>query len=267
MELVENSFRLQDRTAIIIGESESINQAIGRKLTQLGTDVAFLNTNIERAQKYCEQLMNNHEVNDKYGKAIAIKTDLSKIANYQDSISRVAESFGGVDILIDNSSANKIESFKDAKLHESLEGLIEVNLRAPLFFTHAAFRFLESRKRGRVIFLLPDLVRLGLAQNSILAATRTGLIHFAKSFAREVQANNITVNCVACGLSEEFLLSQTPDLKSLPAALELTQKKMPEAQLMDAERIANLVAFLASPLGSGITGQTIVVNQGLSMHC
>ncbi len=265
MDLVENSFRLQDRTAIITGDCESINQAIGRKLTQLGTDVAFLNTNIDRAQKYCEQLMNNHEVNDKYGKAIAIKTDFSKISNYQDSISKVAESFGGVDILIDNSSSNKIENFKDAKLHESLEAMIEVNLRAPLFFTHAAYRFLESRKRGRVIFLLPDLVRMGLAQNSLFAATRTGLIHFAKSFAREVHASSITVNCVASGLSEEFLLGQNPEAKSPQAALEMTQKKHPDAQMMDSERIANLVAFLASPLGSGITGQTIAVNQGLTM--
>ncbi len=265
MELVENSFRLQDRTAIITGECESINQAIGRKLTQLGTDVAFVHTNIERAQKYCEQLMNNHEVNDKYGKAIAIKTEFSKISNYQEAISRVAESFGGVDILIDNMNATKVETFKEAKLHESLETLIETNLRAPLFFTHAALRFLESRKRGRVIYLLPDVTRLGFAQNSLLAATRTSLIHFSKALAREVQASNICVNCIASGLSEEFLLSQTPDTKSLQSALELTQRKLPDAQLMDSERIANFVAFLASPLGSGITGQTIAVNQGLSM--
>ena len=266
MELVENSFRLQDRTAIITGECESINQAIGRKLTQLGTDVAFVHTNVDRAQKYCEQLMNNHEVNDKYGKAIAVKTDFSKITNYQEAISKVAESFGGVDILIDNMSSNIIESFKDTKLHECLETMIEANLRAPLFFTHAALRFLESRKRGRVIYMLPDLARMGLARNSLLAATRTSLVHFAKSLARETQVHNITVNCVASGLSEEFLLAQTPDTKSLQAALELTQKKLPDAQLMDSERIANLVAFLASPLGSGITGQTIAVNQGLSMN-
>ena len=199
MELVENSFRLQDRTAIITGECESINQAIGRKLTQLGTDVAFVHTNIERAQKYCEQLMNNYEVNDKYGKAIAIKTEYNKITNYQDAISKVAESFGGVDILIDNMYATKVETFKEAKLHESLEAMIECNLRAPLVFTHAALRFLESRKRGRVIYLLPDITRMGLAQNSLLAATRTSLIHFTKALAREVQSNNICLRAVEGG--------------------------------------------------------------------
>ncbi len=265
MELVENSFRLQDRTAIITGECESINQAIGRKLTQLGTDVAFIHTHIDRSQKYCEQLMNNHEVNDKYGKAIAIKADFSKPGSYQDSISKVAESFGGADILIDNMSTNKLEFFKDLKFSDCLDPMIEMNLKAPLYFTHAALRFLESRKRGRVIYLLPDLARMGLAQNSLLAATRTGLVHFAKSLAREVQGSNITVNCVASGLSEEFLLGMNPDTKSLQASLEIAQKKLPDAQLMDSERIANLVAFLASPLGSGITGQTIAVNQGMSM--
>ncbi len=265
MELVENSFRLQDRTAIITGDCESVNQAIGRKLTQLGTDVAYVHSNIDRALKYCEQLMNNHEVNDKYGKAIAIKADLGKSANYQDSISKVAESFGGVDILIDNTSAHRFENFKDANIQECLDAMIDLNLKAPLFYTHAALRFLESRKRGRVVYVLPDLARMGILKNSLLAASRTSLIHFAKSLAREVQPSNMTVNCVATGVSEEFLLNQNPEMKSLQTALEHAQKKLPDAQLMDSERIANLVAFLVSPLGSGITGQTIAVNQGLSM--
>ena len=265
MELVENSFRLQDRTAIITGEADSINQALGRKLTQLGTDVAFIHTHIERAQKFCEQLMNNYEVNDKFGKAIAIKVDITKPASFQDAISRVAESFGGVDILIDNMTSYTLHTFKDAQSLEAMDHLLEANLKAPLYFTHAALKFLESRKRGRVIYLLPDLARMGLQKNSMLAATRTSLVHFAKSLAREVQLNQITVNCVACGLSEEFVLAQKLDVKSLQAGVEHMQKTLPEAQLMDSERIANLVAFLASPLGAGMTGQTIAVNQGLSM--
>jgi 3-oxoacyl-[acyl-carrier protein] reductase len=265
MDLVENSFRLQDRTAIITGEVDSINQALGRKLTQLGTDVAFIHTTTDRAQKFCEQLMNNYEVNDKFGKAIAIKIDLAKPANFQDSISKVAESFGGIDILIDNMSHNNLQSFKDANSLDGLDQFLNINLKAPLFFTHAALKFLESRKRGRVIYLLPDLARMGLQKNSMLAASRTSLIHFSKSLAREVQASNITVNCVASGLSEEFVLSQKLEAKSLQAGVELMQKSHPEAQLMDSEKIANLVAFLASPLAAGLTGQTIAVNQGLSM--
>jgi 3-oxoacyl-[acyl-carrier protein] reductase len=225
MDLVENSFRLQDRTAIITGEVDSINQALGRKLTQLGTDVAFIHTTTDRAQKFCEQLMNNYEVNDKFGKAIAIKIDLAKPANFQDSISKVAESFGGIDILIDNMSHNNLQSFKDANSLDGLDQFLNINLKAPLFFTHAALKFLESRKRGRVIYLLPDLARIGLQKNSMLAASRTSLIHFSKSLAREVQASNITVNCVASGLSEEFVLSQKLEAKSLQAGVELILRR------------------------------------------
>lgn len=265
MELVENSFRLQDRTAIITGEADSINQALGRKLTQLGTDVAFVHTNTDRAQKFCEQLMNNYEINDKFGKAIAIKVDLAKPANFQDAISRVAESFGGIDILIDNMTQHPLQNFKDANSLEGLDQILQVNLKAPLFFTHAALKFLESRKRGRVIYLLPDMARMGLQKNSLLAASRTSLIHFAKSLAREVQSSQITVNCVATGLSEEFVLAQKLESKSLQASVEMMQKTLPDGQLMDSEKIANLVAFLASPLAAGMTGQTIAVNQGLAM--
>src|SRR5258708_23340917 len=138
MELVENSFKLQDRTAIVVGECDSVNQAIGRKLTQLGTDVAFIHTNIDRAQKLCDQLMNNYEVNDRFGKAFAIKAELGKESQYQDVISRVAERFGGVDILIDNMTSMLVTPFKELKSLDALDKLIENNLKAPLHFTDAA---------------------------------------------------------------------------------------------------------------------------------
>jgi NAD(P)-dependent dehydrogenase (short-subunit alcohol dehydrogenase family) len=112
---------------------------------------------------------------------------------------------------------------------------------------------------------MQDIARLGLPHNSLLAATRSGLSAFARTLSREVAENNVTVNCVAVGITEEFLLAQSGQEKiSIQEAHNRLTKLFPHAQMTEPEKIANLVAFLASPLGSGITGQTIAVSQGLS---
>ncbi|MES2963346.1 MAG: SDR family oxidoreductase [Bdellovibrionota bacterium] len=269
IESTESSFKLQDRTALITGPCNSFNQAIAMKFTQMGANVALLDRNIEKMQRFASQLTDAREINERYGRAVAIQADLSKPHHVQDAISRAAEAYGGLDIYVDGLMTTDVKKFKDPSSLEDIDRVIDVNLRAPLLMTHGLLRFLEGRKRGRIIYLMHDIVRVGLANNGLMALSRTGLSAFARTLSREVTESNITVNCLAIGLTEEFLLGQVGALQegskaSIQEALTKLQGTYPTAQLTEPEKIANMVAFLASPLGSGITGQTIAVSQGLS---
>jgi NAD(P)-dependent dehydrogenase (short-subunit alcohol dehydrogenase family) len=264
MDNTASSFRLQDRTAILAGPCTTFNTAIATKLTQLGANVALIDRNVERIQRFASQLMDAREIHENYGRAIAIEADHSKIHHVQDAISRTAEAFGGIDIFIDGLMTTNATAFKAPASLDDLDRMIDVNLRSPLLLTYTVMRFLEHRKRGRIIYLLHDLIRLGYEKNSLLAATRTGLISFSKTLAREVAATNITVNCVALGVNEDFLLNQSQESTTVQVAQNNLLKEFPHAVMTEPERMANLVAFLASPLGAGITGQTIAVSQGLS---
>jgi len=268
IESTESSFKLQDRTALLTGPCNSFNQAIAVKLTQLGANVALVDRNIERSQRFATQLTDAREINERYGRAVAVQADLSKPHHVQDAISRSAEAFGGIDIYIDGLMTTDVKRFKDQNALEDLERVVDVNLKAPLLMTHGVLRFLEGRKRGRIIYLMHDIVRLGLANNSLMAVSRTGLTAFARTLAREVMESNITVNCVAIGVTEDFLLGQNAEMGASKTSIQEAQAKLvqtyPHAVLMDTEKIASTVAFLASPLGAGITGQTIAVSQGLS---
>jgi 2-hydroxycyclohexanecarboxyl-CoA dehydrogenase len=264
MELPESSFKLQDRTAILTGPPTTFNNSIAHKLTQLGANVAILDRNIEKAQRFADQLMDAREINERFGRAVAIQADVSKQHHVQDAVTRAAEAFGGIDIYIDGLMITDAQAFKSPTSLDDIERLIDVNLRAPLLLSHGVMRFLESRKRGRIIYLLHDLARIGFENNSVHAATRMGLINYSKSLSRELAASGTTVNCVAMGVTEDFLMSQNKDSTSIQAAQQLLTKQFPSAGMTDTERIANVVAFLASPLGAGITGQTVAVSQGLS---
>jgi 2-hydroxycyclohexanecarboxyl-CoA dehydrogenase len=264
VDLPESSFKLQDRTAVLTGPMTTFNQSIAHKLTQLGANVAILDRNAEKAQRFAEQLMDAREINERFGRAVAINADLAKQHHVQDAVTRAAEAFGGIDIYIDGLMITDAQSFKATTALDDIDRMIDVNLRAPLMLTHGVLRFLESRKRGRIIYLLHDLARIGFENNSVHAATRMGLINFSKSLSRELAPTGITVNCIAMGVTEDFLMSQTKEQTSIQSAQALLAKQFPNANMTETERIANVVAFIASPLGSGITGQTVAVSQGLS---
>ncbi len=268
IESTETSFKLQDRTALLTGPCNSVNQAIAVKLTQLGANVAIVDRNIDKSQRFASQLTDAREINERYGRAVAVQADLSKPHHVSDAVSRAAEAFGGIDIYIDGLMTTDVKRFKEPGALEELDRIIDVNLRAPMLMTHAVLRFLEGRKRGRIVYLMHDIIRLGLANNGLMAMSRTGLTAFARTLSREVAENNITVNCVAIGVTEEFLLGQNPGADATKTSIQEAQAKLaltyPAAQLMDTEKIANTVAFLSSPLGAGLTGQTIAVSQGLS---
>lgn len=267
IESTEASFKLQDRTALLTGPCNSVNQAIAQKFTQLGANIVFLDPNVERAQRFAAQLSDAREINERYGRATAIQADLSKPKSLQDAISLSAQAFGGIDIYIDGLMTTEVRKFKDPASLEQLDRVLDMNLKAPLLMTHGVLRFLEGRKRGRIIYLMHDIARIGLANNSLMAMSRTGLSAFARSLARETAENNITVNCVAIGVTEEFLLGQSADASktSIQEAQTKLAAHVAGAQLMDNEKIASTVAFLASPLGSGITGQTVAVSHGMSV--
>lgn len=277
---MDASFKLSERTALLTGPCTTINQAIASKLTSLGCNVALVDRNIEKSSRFAEQLMNEREINERNGRAVAIQADLSKSHHVQDAASRAAESFGGLDIFIDGLMTTDVREFREAGALDDIDRLIDVNLRSPLMMTHAVLKFLEGRKRGRIIYLQHDIVRLGIEKNGLLAATRGGLSDFTRTLAREVAVNNVTVNVVSVGVSEEFLIQQTnppgaPGARGQGAAttqsktsindsLAALKQSFPRATMIEPDRVANLIAFLASPLGAAMTGQTIAANQGLA---
>lgn len=271
---LDASFKLNERTALLTGPCTSINQSIASRLTSLGCNVALVDRNIERSAKFAEQLMNNREINEKFGRATAIQADLSKPHHVQDAASRAAEAFGGLDIYIDGLMTSDVKNFRDPQSLDDLDRVIDVNLRSPLLMSQAVLKFLEGRRRGRIIFLQHELSRLGIEKNALLAATRGGLENFAKTLAREVAGNNVTVNLVSIGVSEEFLLQQNNPSggtgsrgvgvasPTVSVNESLTQLKAlyPKAAVTDPDRVASVIAFLASPLAVGISGQTIAVS-------
>lgn len=260
----ETAFRLKDKTVILAGPVSSVTKGIAAVLTEHGADVALVAKDIEGVRRYVDNLTDTRQVNESFGRAMALSADLTDASAVSDAVSRVAESLGGLDVCVDTHYTMSYASFNTEDSIKNLDQLLDQSITPTLLTTHASLKFLEGRQKGRLIYLMQDAVRSGLAGESLNGATRSGLVHFAKSVAREVIDKNITVNCVSMGITEEYLLSRFPQAATIKEAQQEMQKTAPQARIVDPIEIANVVAFLASPLSSAITGQTIVANSGLS---
>lgn len=258
-------FPLQERTVILTGGTTQIGSAIAGALSELGASIAIIDKNVDKAQRLADFINDQREIKSGRGRAAPIQADLAKPHHAKEAVSKAAEYFGGVDIYVDALTIARSFSFDSENFFDELERFVDVNLKAPLYLTHEVLRFMKAKKRGRIVYLIQDISRIGYAGETLGAVSRTGLIGFARSLARDVAPFNITVNCLAVGPTEEYLLMRDPQASSIHHAQQELIKSIPQAKMTMPDDISGVVAFLASPAASAITGQTIVASGGLTM--
>ncbi len=256
------SFKLQDKTIILSGTFNHQMQNMATTLTSLGADVALIGPSAQEARRFCDNLNDAREINSSFGRSLVIESSLDSESSVQEAVSRTAESFGGLDALIDSRMLSRHpKSFSQSSSQEMMETFQDV-LHSTLLITQMALQFIEGRQKGRVIFVLHDSWRWALPGEELSSVFRSCLQQLTKTLAQEITEKNITVNALAVGVTEEFLLQRYPKSGSAELALKELKAHCPSARMVDAQDISHLVAFLASPLSSAINGQVLTAHGG-----
>ncbi|MBM7517677.1 SDR family NAD(P)-dependent oxidoreductase [Nocardioides nitrophenolicus] len=142
--------------------------------------------------------------------------------------------------------------------------LLRVNLRGPMLLSQALLPALARATHPRIVYVASDSARAGAAHEAAYAASKAGLLGLAKSLAREHARDGVTVNVVCPGpvrgrMVEEHMAGRQAMLDKLVAAI-------PGRRLGDPDDIAAAIAWLSSPDAGYVTGQTLSVSGGLTMH-
>ena len=188
-----------------------------------------------------------------------VKCDVTDAAQVDEAFKAVEEKFGPVEILVSNAGVTK--DILLLRMSESdFSSVVDANLTAAFRVVKRASQGMLRARKGRIILMSSVVGLLGSAGQANYAASKAGLVGFARSLARELGSRSITVNVVAPGPVETDMTASLGEerLKELTA-------QVPLARMATADEIAGVVEFLAGPDSAYITGAVIPVDGGLGM--
>jgi 2-hydroxycyclohexanecarboxyl-CoA dehydrogenase len=246
---------LEGRNVIVTGGGGAIGAAICRRFADYGAKVGVFDKNLDAAKKVAAEI-----------KGFASGVDITDYAAVGTAIAQFEKDAGPTDVLVNNAGWDKFVNFVDTT-PELWDQIIAINLRGPVNMSHVVLKGMVTRGHGRVVNIASDAGRVGSSQEAVYSACKGGIIAFTKTVAREVARKGITLNAVCPGPTETPLLAAAAGEgergERMRAALI---NAIPMKRVGQPDDIPGAVCFLASDDAAFITGQTISVSGGLTMH-
>ncbi|MFM1952339.1 MAG: hypothetical protein RJA33_1133 [Actinomycetota bacterium] len=185
--------------------------------------------------------------------------DVTSTESIDAAFTRIEAEIGTPEIIVANAGITK-DTLVLRMSDEDFENVIDANLTGAFRVTKRATKGLLKLKRGRLIFIGSVVGGVGAAGQVNYAASKAGLVGMARSYARELGSRGITANVIAPGFVETDMTAELDEKRRSEIA-----SQVPLGRFCSADEIADVVAFIASPQASYITGAIIPVDGGLGM--
>ncbi len=250
---------LKGRSVLVTGGANGIGAAIARRLAEEGCAVGILDLDGVAGETLAR------EITAAGGKAHLHVLD---IADY-DAVARAVEScetqFGPLAFLVNNAGWDRAANFLDTN-PEFWRKIVAINLFGPLNVSHVVLRGMAGRGFGRVVNVASDAGRVGSSGEAVYSACKGGMIAFTKTLARELVGKGVILNTLCPGPTDTAILRSFLEGPDGARIAEGLKRAIPMRRLGVPEDYPGLVAFLLSDDAAYITGQTISVSGGLTMH-
>ena len=252
---------LKGKTAIVTGAGSGIGQAIALRLAAEGMTVGVFDIRPEGCAGTVAA------ITAEGGRAVGVTCDVTDYAGVVRAVSEFEAQVGaGTDVLVNNAGWDTPTQF--LKTDEAFwKKVVGIDFFGPLHVSHAVGQGMAARKAGRIINIASDAGRVGSMGEVVYSGCKGATIAFGKALARELARSNITVNNLCPGPTD------TPAMDAFVGSGEQGQKirdamvrGIPLGRIGSPADYPGMVAFLASDDAAYITGQTISISGGLTMH-
>jgi 3-oxoacyl-[acyl-carrier protein] reductase len=245
---VSTSIDLSGKTAFVTGSTRGIGLAIAQTLYAAGAKVAVVGRDAERSRTVASDLGE---------RATGVACDVAVGDQVTAAISAAEAVLGPIDILVNNAGLTR-DNILLRLSEDDWDAVLDANLKGAFNTTRAVIKGMMKRRGGRIINMTSIVGLTGNKGQANYAASKSGLIGFTKSIAKEYASRNILVNCIAPGFIETDMTA------SLPAEARASLlEQIALGRLGRPEDVAGTVLFMASDLAAYITGQVLVVDGGM----
>ncbi|MGQ3029066.1 MAG: SDR family NAD(P)-dependent oxidoreductase [Ferrovibrionaceae bacterium] len=249
-------FDLTDKVAIVTGSSRGIGRSIAVTLARLGARVVVSSRKAEACEPVAE------EIRQAGGTARVIACNISRKAEVEALVAGTVEAFGRVDILVCNAAINPVYGPLGQLSDEAFDKIMGANVKSNLWLCNLVIPGMAERGGGAIVIVSSIAGIRGTPVIGGYGISKAADFALARNLAVEWGHRNIRVNCVAPGLV------QTDFAKALwedPETLDRRNATTPLRRIGQPDEIGGVVAFLAGPAASFITGQVIVADGGVTI--
>ncbi len=246
---------LNGKTALITGGTAGIGKAIAVHFVQNGADVIIWGTNAQRGE---QALVDLESVKSRENQKISLHlVDVSKTKDVDLAMVQALTLTGKIDVLVNNAGITRDQLLMKMS-EEDWDQVLDINLKSVYNTCRALTRPMMKARSGSVINISSVIGLSGNAGQSNYAASKSGMIGFTKSLAKELASRGIRANCIAPGYIETQM---TEDLSL--TVKEAILAKVPMGRMGQPSDIAHAALYLASELSSYVTGQVLTVDGGM----
>ncbi len=273
--------KLKDKVALVTGSTSGLGKGIALAFVREGAKVVINGRNQEKIDETLNEIIPIG------GEALGVKADISSSKQVREMFSKILESFGTLDILVNNAAVYRLDeaAMRDRTNHldlittpihrrslevtknmsdEEWKRVFEVNVNGLFYCTREALKIMEEKKYGKIINISSLAgVSVMSSHSPNYSASKGAVVAFTKSVAHEVAGVGININCIAPGYIETppviDLLSKKWDAERSSRFLQL----IPLGRIGKIEEYTSIAVFLASDESSYIVGQVIGVNGGI----
>lgn len=247
-------FDLTGKVAIVTGTSRGLGQYFGRALARAGADLVITSRKLGALESF------QREVEDLGRKVLPLELDVRDFDSIQHMVEAAHAHYGKIDILVNNAGCNVRKPAVDVTW-DDWNLVVETNLRGSFFVAQAVARKMLPRGQGRIINIGSVTCVAGYAGLTPYCASRGGVKQMTMSLADDWGPHGITVNCLAPGW---FKTAQTAALYENKEWLDYLVDRIPLRRPGQPADLDGAVVFLASDASQYITGQTLLVDGGIS---
>jgi NAD(P)-dependent dehydrogenase (short-subunit alcohol dehydrogenase family) len=255
-EFLDRTFGLDGRVAFVTGARQGIGEAIAIGLARAGASIAVTSRDRSSLVSLVGRL-------EEFGaKALALELDVSDVAQVDAAVAATVDTFGGLDIAVNNAAATAHSPALDLSVAE-WDHILATNLRGAFLVACAAARAMKQRGGGRIVSISSPFARVGLPDRVAYSVSKAGLEQLTRSLAVEWAQAGITVNTVA---PTTVLTESRRALLSDEESLRNRVEQIPLGRLAREDDVVGAILFLCAEAGSFVTGENVLVDGGYTIR-